>query len=221
MGVETLISVFMTIVLSHVNALYSTVDVSAHDTGNASIVVRETQEMPSGTITYVGGEDTQAVPSDVTTYMDGDSADAVPSEPVAYIAGEANEYDAGDYGDFGRLYIGDFSVALWAIEEQWLVDEENAAAVYFRDGSLVIGDHANQGFDVIKDLSLGDACEIKHADGSVGVYVCKEIDYNCHNTGYDLVRSDWTTLCSGYSDIVMYTCNESWQDVTCVWFDKV
>ena len=129
-------------------------------------------------------------------------------------------WETGVYGDAGRLYVKDFSVALYWGCEQWIVDAEDSAA-YWEDSGTLIADHHNQGFDVIKTVALGDVCEVRHSDGSCERYVCTEIDPDCHNITEDLVRSDWATTCYGVADLLMYTCNDCWQNVTCAWWTRI
>ena len=132
-----------------------------------------------------------------------------------------DRWETGVFGDAGRLYLKDFSVALYWGSDQWIVDEEDSAAYWEGDGGFVIAEHHHQGFDIIKTVVPGDICEIRHEDGTCTKYLCTEIDSDCHNITEDLVRSDWATTCYGVADLLMYTCNDCWQNVTCVWWTRI
>ncbi len=127
--------------------------------------------------------------------------------------------ETGRQGTKGRLVFDnvDFSVALYESDQhagpdaQMLVDAEDSAAWYmwFENQSPIIADHCNQGFDIIKECSIGDFCYIVNGK-KYQKYVCVAIDSDAVNerdnmylsSGYNFSRKNEP----GY--LYMYTCNQ-------------
>lgn len=122
-----------------------------------------------------------------------------------------------NYGNAGRLYINDHSVALYYSQAQSVVDRKDSAATWTYDQTTFIADHWNQGFDTIKTCDIGDTCYILYSDGTRKTYICTAIDRNGHNTGYDIVDHNRDSVAS-YQGLVMYTCNDNWKNITLVYW---
>lgn len=119
-------------------------------------------------------------------------------------------------GNIGRLVcpsVG-IDVALFASSSQSVVDAADSACYFGLGGSMVIGDHWNQGFTRIKSLSPGSQIYIDR--GTSKSYYTVQGVYQATNTGYDLVSSSGTSL-SGTASLLLYTCNGAdWHNVTVV-----
>lgn len=103
--------------------------------------------------------------------------------------------------------------SIW--EAQNYVDMENMAAVFPIGDTVDIADHNNQGFSAIKYCKIGTTCNLIRGD-SVEEYKCIEIDNDGLNTGSSIVLSDGRDTDYQGFDIVMYTCNDCWQNITIV-----
>jgi uncharacterized protein YgiM (DUF1202 family) len=124
------------------------------------------------------------------------------------------------YGTAGRLYVNGTSVAVYNDGEagsQATVNAVDSASMYRIHGTTTICDHVNQGFSAIKGVQVGDECYIEYADGSRLELVCIGTDQG-HNLLTDLVDHDYKSVYGAYP-IIMYTCNECWQNVTLVFWD--
>lgn len=136
-----------------------------------------------------------------------------------------NYEDDRDYKGFaGRLYVDSvgIDVALYRSNKQYVVDREDSA-VYFDlarwEGHMIIGDHNNQGFDVISDIEVGTIATIVNADGTVTYYECVEA-FNGHNNGRYI--SDWDgKIVMQRADLLMYTCLDCSRNVRVVLWNKV
>lgn len=137
-------------------------------------------------------------------------ADSVPNRPVV------------SFGDKGRFYIGSHSVALYNTLSQTVVDETDSAFYYVLYGTIIIGDHNNQGFDIIKQCNEGDRCYILHADGSREEFICRRIDRNAQNITSDVIDSNGQSAFRAGFDMFTMTCNDSGcHNVTIVYWDRV
>lgn len=126
------------------------------------------------------------------------------------------------FGDAGRLYIGSHSVALYHTLSQAVVDQLDSAFYYVLHGTVIIGDHNNQGFDIIKQCREGDRCLILHSDGSREEFVCRGIDRNAQNITSDVINSSGQSAFSAGFDMFTMTCNDSGcRNVTIVYWDRV
>ncbi len=127
----------------------------------------------------------------------------------------ATETNYVKYGTFGRLYISDYSVALYdynvntysSSSLQTIVNNADSAAYYKNYGKLVIADHNYQGFSILASLTEGTTSYIKFEDGSIIQYklIKKSKGFN---TGPDLVDTEGNSFFNMNSDIIMYTCYE-------------
>lgn len=137
-------------------------------------------------------------------------ANSVPNGPVV------------SFGDAGRLYIGSHSVALYNTLSQTAVDEADSAFYYVLYGTIIIGDHNNQGFNIIKRCSEGNRCYILRADGSRDEFVCRLIDQNAQNISSDVICSDGKSAFRAGYDMFTMTCNDSGcRNVTIVFWDRI
>ena len=119
-------------------------------------------------------------------------------------------------GNAGRLYLGDWSVALYYAdgtnvpEMQAVVDRQDSAVYaynsYFK--STIIADHSKQGFGIIKNYGVGSIMTIVK-DGIVQDYRC--ISYYGDGYAYDGdgYLPDGRTCYQGDSAIFTQTCNNS------------
>lgn len=125
----------------------------------------------------------------------------------------------GRQGTKGRLVLNNFgfSVAVYESDQyngpdaQAIVDAADSAVwfMWFECQSPIIADHCNQGFDVIKECSVGDICYIVDGD-DFQKYVCVDVDDAGINerdnmylsSGYNFMRENDP----GY--LYMYTCNK-------------
>ena len=129
---------------------------------------------------------------------------------------------AVSFGDRGRLYIGSHSVALYNSLSQAVVDNTDSAFYYVLYGTIIIGDHNNQGFDIIKQCNEGDRCYILHADGSREEFVYRRIDRNAQNITSDVIDSSGRSAFRAGFDMFTMTCNDSGcRNVTIVYWDRV
>ena len=117
------------------------------------------------------------------------------------------------YGTFGRVYISNYSAALYDYNVntksdtnlQTIVDNKDSAAYYKNHGKLVIADHYNQGFKVLINLSEGATLQIKFEDGTNIRYKLTKKSEGV-NTGYDLVDNEDNSFFEMESDLIVYTC---------------
>ncbi len=119
------------------------------------------------------------------------------------------------YGTFGRLYVSNYSAALYdynvntdsSLSLQEIVDNWDSAAYYISRDKLVIADHSTHGFDVLYWIPEGTTAYIKFEDGStIGYRLIRRA--KGYNTGPDLVDTDENSFFNMDSDIMMYTCYE-------------
>ena len=124
--------------------------------------------------------------------------------------------DDRDYANFyGRLHISSIGVdvALYFECSQSVVDREDGAAIFSRDryDGLIVGDHNNQGFYKLFNVSVGTTGYIELGDGSVINIKCTWSGYG-HNTVQDITDLDYNPITSGY-DYLIYTCYDGWQNI--------
>lgn len=124
-----------------------------------------------------------------------------------------NNHKTIKYGTFGRLYISNYSAALYDYNVytksdtalQTIVDNKDSAAYYKNYGKLVIADHYNQGFKVLINLSEGNTLQIKFEDGNTIRYkLIKKSEGT--NAGPDLVDNEGNSFFEMESDLILYTC---------------
>ena len=127
----------------------------------------------------------------------------------------------GNYNDFDE-YVGRFkipavgvNVACYASSSQATVDAADSAAYFYTSGHLTIADHKHQGFSAIRSCSKGMKGSLSTSSGTKN-YICVD-RINGHNTGYELTDANYNSIDSMYpGTLVLYTCNENWQNVTIV-----
>ena len=127
----------------------------------------------------------------------------------------------GNYNDFDE-YVGRFkipavgvNVACYASSSQATVDAADSAAYFYTSGHLTIADHKHQGFSAIRSCSKGMKASLSTSSGTKN-YICVD-RINGHNTGYELTDANYNSIDSMYpGTLVLYTCNENWQNVTIV-----
>ena len=124
--------------------------------------------------------------------------------------------DDRDYANYyGRLHIPSvgIDVALYFECSQSVVDREDSAFIFPRDGydGLIVGDHNNQGFNKLFNVSVGTTGYIELSDGSVVNIKCTWSGYG-HNTVQDITDLDYNPITNGY-DYLIYTCYDGWQNI--------
>ena len=127
----------------------------------------------------------------------------------------------------GRWVISDIDVDValyqqYADEGNIIVDALDSATFFTTSsGSTVIGDHAEQGFDAIKRCSVGMVAEIQKRDSSIELYTCIGVIQGINNGKY-LTDLEGNKLYDLYPNTLLcYTCNDSWESVTVVLFNKI
>lgn len=111
------------------------------------------------------------------------------------------------FGNVGRLYVHGHSVPLNSPLTQEVVDQVYSCGYYDGWGNTIIGDHCDQGFNIIKYCEPGEICYILHEDGSREEFVCVRVDLNGRNTGGDVLDSNGESAFDDPdSDMFMYTC---------------
>ena len=120
-------------------------------------------------------------------------------------------------GTYGRIYFPSlYSVALYrpttSEEAQKMVDNKDSAAYYKYGNIMVIADHANQGFRIIKSQKVGGFIYIKTLKNGKYVlekYVVRE-KVNGKNTGAKLLTNDNRDIGKDVNySLALYTCNTS------------
>lgn len=129
-------------------------------------------------------------------------------------------FGTGVEGNAGRLVIPEFEFAVplyydWSGDIQVICDA-NDSALYVTCGTTpVIGDHKNQGFDVIKSCYEGMLCYIEQ-NGEYTRYECVFVDPDGYNDSWDLWTGGQSALFFGPEYMACYTCNQDWMHVTIV-----
>lgn len=120
-----------------------------------------------------------------------------------------------DYRYIGRLYIEDaakkLNVGLYDTLSQELVDRPDAAFSMIRNRVTLIGDHDNDGFNIIKSPTLNDRISITRPRGTTEVYVFDHIDRGGKNLGYDMVDGAGNSIFveNDAYQLCLATCNDS------------
>lgn len=133
------------------------------------------------------------------------------------------------YGTAGRLDIPcvNIGVRIYYVDltdgnVQSVVDAHDSAAYFlYANRKMVIADHNNQEFSHLSDIHVGDKAVISDADGNKEEYVCTRICYDGHNMGTYLV-DEYGIYVENSDDgnLIMYTCNDCWQNVTIVYWQR-
>ncbi len=127
-------------------------------------------------------------------------------------------------GMIGRLSIPSvgINVALFGrsiyINSQDIVDNADSAAYLYDEygyyGMDIIADHKHQGFSAIKKTIPYETYAYIDYGTYVQKYICTA-NFAGHNTGEALTDENYVTISSTNSNtICMYTCNDSWKNVT-------
>lgn len=124
-------------------------------------------------------------------------------------------------------YVGQFSipdvglhVKCYASSSQATVDATNSAAYFNGWNHLVICDHYNQGFERIKNCTMGTIAYVPIGGQTVKYEVIDKM-YG-HNSGYGLFTSDWRIISDVYPGTVcLYTCDNGWQNIVMVFLKPV
>ena len=121
---------------------------------------------------------------------------------------------------YGRLYVSDvgIDVALYYDASQTVVDRLDSATIFKlapNDG-LNIGDHNGQEFRKLFRVKVGMDGYIRLESGDVVNIRCTDV-FNGHNIR-SAITDENGIIVSGRSDILMYTCRDSSENVLiCLW----
>jgi hypothetical protein len=139
----------------------------------------------------------------------------------------ANEMSSRS-GMIGRLTIPSvgLDVALFNRYTQGIVDRQDSAGTYrYNGGQMVIADHKNQGFELIK-LSIPNVTIAYINDGeTVKPYIC--IDNNIgenksNGIPYDLLDCNGDSIyLQNAGGICIYTCNNHWSSITYTYWQPI
>ena len=133
--------------------------------------------------------------------------------PKVIVAKQSTHY-------FGRFLIPSVGVdvACYSSMAQSVVDARDSAGYFRACGHRIIADHVHQGFGAIKRCRPGDKAQLVTDDG-VEVFTCVAVIQG-HNTGTQLTDAAYQPIDELYPDaLVCYTCNDTWQNVTIVFFE--
>ena len=137
-------------------------------------------------------------------------------------------------GSMGRLYIPDvdlnvalFDSGFYDGNSQTIVDNKDSAA-YLNDFDIpIIADHKHQGFSKMKQSIPNETLAYINTGDKIETYLCAK---KCigKNTGFLLIDDENRCISvydEAYKDfgeyIVMYTCNENWQNITITFWKKI
>ena len=133
-------------------------------------------------------------------------------------------------GMIGRLKIPDvgFDVALIRASiyngshNQAVVDAKDSAAwIYDWGDAILIADHNNQGFELMKaSIPNKTKAYINNGD-TIKTYICTK-NIKGHNTGSSITDLNYRRL-NGDNDggLIMYTCNENWRNITITYWKEI
>ena len=136
----------------------------------------------------------------------------------------------GALGDMGRLYIPALGIntALFLYGDsdaynQSITDAEDAAVVFPKNclwwqenyNDTTIADHKHQGFDRLYNAVPNYTKAYIYTQWSdvPAVYLCERV-FTGHNTGSDITDENGNSVWRDGYDILMYTCNDSWHNIT-------
>jgi hypothetical protein len=110
--------------------------------------------------------------------------------------------------------VGVNVACFWAdIDAQYYVDASDSAAFFSYGNQNVIADHKHQGFSAMKGAKIGSYAYLDYGTYQKA-YICVA-NFKGHNTGYSLTDLEGNDIAYMNKDgIAMYTCNETWQNVT-------
>lgn len=184
-----------------------------------SIIDEETEESSESLLTesLISSEE---MTSEETEEVDETKESVAPTNPPID-SGNTGSSGGGNYNDFDE-YVGRFkipavgvNVACYASSSQATVDAADSAAYFYTSGHVTIADHKHQGFSAIRSCSKGMKASLSTSGGTKN-YICVD-RINGHNTGYELTDSSYNSIDNMYpGTLVLYTCNENWQNVTIV-----
>lgn len=130
--------------------------------------------------------------------------------------------------DKGRLYIPDVGVNV-AVYDGPLEDEAASQAICDAEDSAVllgwepiplIGDHNNQGFEAIKACVAGEThAYLETTDGYMLDFLCTGV-FPGTNKLNAYFENEEAILATGDCDLVLYTCNETSEDITLVTWEE-
>lgn len=133
-----------------------------------------------------------------------------------------------NYGTEGRLIIPELGINVAlnyadssdAAQTQSVTDWEDSASYSYRQGTIVIADHKNQGFSGLYNAYVGLKGYILHEDGSITTLVCERKTDHGSNNEIDLYDEYGELASSSPQPIYTYTCNPAgWWDITIVYWN--
>lgn len=125
-------------------------------------------------------------------------------------------------GMMGRLYIPEdqINVAVFdtrdmsAKDRQRTVDKEDSAAMFYLGKQCVIGDHNLQGFQNIRQSEEGKTTAYFQKGNETEIYRCVETGKGVNTGDTILDRNGKSVKERNDESILLYTCNENWQDIS-------
>lgn len=132
---------------------------------------------------------------------------------AAETAAPAKLDNVTNLGNVGNLSIPDLklNVALngtkVSSQLQAIVDAQNSALYHKFGKAWIIGDHAAQGFKVIKDAA-GKYAYVTFKNGTQVRYLCTGV-YQGHNNGDLILNNGVSVTDHPVGDLTMYTCMDS------------
>ena len=129
--------------------------------------------------------------------------------------------DDRDYENFyGRLRVSavGIDVALYDDYEQTVCDRWDSACCFTMYGyyGRIIGDHHNQEFAGLTDVTAGMTAVIRLADGTAVELECVEV-FDGHNTGTAITDNRYHDVMGKY-DYLTYTCINGYKNIrVCQW----
>ncbi len=135
--------------------------------------------------------------------------------------------DIQNRGSYGRLTIEGtgVDVALFRSSfsdenNQAIVDRQDSAFIGFDFQRVIVADHTNQGFNRMKKSVPGVTKAYINRGDFTETYICTA-NFKGHNTGSDITDLNYNSYLNNGSELLMYTCNENWQNITITLWKKI
>ena len=119
----------------------------------------------------------------------------------------------------GRLKLNNINVGLYGDNKQETCDKEDSACYWKQGDGYIIADHNSQAFKTLADVKVNDIAIIEFKDGTSKQYKCVKA-FNGHNTGNNITDENGASLYNS-NDLLMYTCRDTWKNITIRLFDEV
>lgn len=152
-----------------------------------------------------------------------------PQVGTAYLfPGNSSELETRP-GMTGRLYIPEdqIDVAVFDTREmdagdrQRTVDREDSAAMFYLGEQCVIGDHNLQGFQNIRQSEEGKTIAYFQKGNETEIYRCIETGKGVNTGSAILDRNGKSVKERNDESILLYTCNENWQNISYTVWEQI